>query len=59
MADKGFDLSLEPYCDYCPSFEPDVEKTEITKPVDLEKKVRTTIRCKYRGICKRICLRMD
>ena len=55
---ESFDLILEPYCEFCPDFEPDVEKTEVTVLADPTQKVLTSIRCEHRGRCERITARL-
>lgn len=54
MAD-GFSLGLQDYCSYCGDFEPDVEKTEVTRCGDETRSYITVIGCK--NACK--CLRIN
>jgi len=58
VADRGFDLRLEPYCAYCPNFEPDVEKIDVTVAIDKTQRVLTTIRCEHRNVCERVSQRI-
>lgn len=58
MADNGFDLRLEPYCAFCPHFEPDVEKIDVTVVIDKTKRVLTTIRCEHRSVCESVSQRI-
>lgn len=55
---QSYDLILEPYCEFCPDFDADVEQTDITVLMDTSPKAVTTIRCSHRGRCKRIMARM-
>lgn len=54
MADNGIELRLEPYCAFCPYFEPDVDKVDITAAMDKVPKMLTTIRCEHRGLCEQV-----
>lgn len=54
MEDNGFDLRLEPYCAFCPLFEPDVEKIDVTVASDERTRVLTTIRCSRRKMCEEL-----
>jgi hypothetical protein len=54
---QSFDLRLEKYCEFCPDFEADVEKIDITVMSDPTQKVLTTIRCEHSGRCERIMAR--
>lgn len=42
---NGIILDLEEYCDYCPDFEPSVNKLDITSCGDSERRVQSSIRC--------------
>lgn len=52
--DNGFELRLKDYCSFCPDFEPDVDKVDITVMTDKTPKSLTTIRCENVGKCERI-----
>lgn len=58
MADNGIDLRVEPYCAFCPYFEPDMEKIDITVAMDTTKKTLTTIRCERSNICEQVSARI-
>lgn len=58
MADNGFDLSIKPYCAFCPHFKPDVEKIDITVISDKIPRTLTAIRCEHRVLCEQINERM-
>ncbi len=46
-------LDIKPYCNDCPVFEPDVNKTDIYAGVEFFAR-ETTIRCKNRVQCRKI-----
>ena len=50
----GITLDLEEYCDYCPNFEPSVNKLDITSCGDSERRVQSSIRCEYTDRCAEI-----
>lgn len=52
--DNGIDLRVKEYCAFCPDFEADVEKVDITVMMDKTQKVLTTIRCENAGRCERL-----
>lgn len=54
---QSFELQLQNYCEFCPDFEPEVEKIEITVMADPTQKVLTSIKCEHRGRCERIMAR--
>lgn len=54
---QSFELLLQDYCEFCPDFEPDVEKTEVTVLMDPTQKVLTAIKCQHCGRCERIMAR--
>lgn len=54
---QSFDLRLEKYCEFCPYFKPDVDKTEITSYKDSTPKFLTTISCEHHGKCEQIMAR--
>ena len=50
---NGFNLLLQDFCEYCPDFEPEIEKlnsSNIGEPF----RYITNIRCENRGKCARI-----
>lgn len=49
----GFNLLLQDFCEYCPDFEPEVEKIDCTSFGEAPR-MFTNIRCKH---CKK-CARM-
>ena len=51
---KGILLNLEEYCDYCPDFEPVVNKVEITNMDDKTPRVQSSIRCEFSDRCAAI-----
>lgn len=55
---KSYDLILQPYCEFCPDFKPDVEMVDITVLSDQTPKVNTAIRCVHQGRCERIYARI-
>ncbi len=52
--DNGIDLRVKEYCAFCPDFEADVEKVDITVMMDKTQKVLTTIRCENAEKCERL-----
>lgn len=54
MADNGMELRIESYCAFCPNFEPDVEKVDITVAMDKTQRMLTTIRCDKRQVCEQL-----
>lgn len=51
---SGIILDLEEYCDYCPDFEPSVNKLDITSCGDSERRVQSSIRCEFSDRCAAI-----
>lgn len=54
----GFNLLLQDFCEYCPEFEPEVEKMDhsgFMEPV----KCYTNIRCAQRERCERIAVNIQ
>lgn len=49
---ESFNLALEPYCEYCPGFEPDVDKTDVTCFGDKVPKAIITISCCWGRRCE-------
>lgn len=54
MADNGLELRVESYCSFCPYFEPDVEKVDVTVAMDKSPHILTTIRCEKRNVCEKL-----
>lgn len=54
----GFNLLLQDYCAYCPDFEPEVEKFDITE-FEESTKYSTDISCKNRDMCARIAANLE
>lgn len=52
--DNGFDLRVVDYCEFCPEFEADVQKVDITVAMDATPRALTTIRCKNAAMCEKI-----
>lgn len=52
--DNGIDLRVKEYCAFCPDFEADVEKVDITVMMDKTQKALTTIKCEHAERCERI-----
>lgn len=52
--DNGMELRVKDYCAFCPDFEADVDKADITVLADRTQRVLTTIRCEHAGKCERI-----
>lgn len=52
--DNGMELRVKDYCAFCPDFEVDVDKVDITVLADQTQKVLTTIRCEHAEKCERI-----
>ena len=53
MSIDGFNLLLNDYCSYCPNFEPEVEKIDVTSFGEATRYMNN-IRCKNRRKCDRI-----
>lgn len=54
---KSFSLMLEPYCEYCGEFSPDVSRIETTTFEDCmhgNSRFITNIRCEHASRCDRI-----
>lgn len=58
MQINGFILLLQDFCEYCPDFEPDVEKFDCTSFGEAEK-CCTNIRCENRSKCSRIAANIE
>lgn len=56
--DNGIDLIVKSYCAFCPDFEADVEKANITVMMDPTERALTTIRCTNAKKCERIYERL-
>lgn len=65
MSDKivnrvvGIDLVLHDYCAFCPDFEVEVEKIDITILDDPSKRVQTWIKCENSEKCARLKARLE
>lgn len=57
--DNGMDFRVKDYCAFCPDFEPDVEKVDITVMMDKTQKVLTIIRCEHAEKCERMYERIQ
>lgn len=55
---ESYNLMLQSYCEFCPDFEPNIEKTEITVLNDTTIKTLTAIRCRHEGRCERMYARI-
>ena len=53
MKIDGFNLLLQDYCAYCPDFEPEIEKIDVSD-FDGPTEYCTNIRCENSGKCERI-----
>lgn len=58
MKIDGFNLLLQDYCAYCPDFETEVEKFDITEFGE-STKYSTDISCKNRYKCARIAENLE
>lgn len=56
--DSGISLELHDFCSYCPDFEADVEKLDITSLDDRYQKVKSVIKCYNSDKCIKIHERM-
>lgn len=56
--DNGFDLRAADYCEFCPDFEPDVQKVDVTVAMDVTPRVLTTIRCEKATMCEKVYERL-
>lgn len=52
--DNGMELRVKDYCAFCPDFEADVDKMDITVLADHTQRALTTIRCEHAEKCERI-----
>ena len=52
--DNGMELRVNDYCAFCPDFEADVDKVDITVLADRTQRALTTIRCEHAEKCERI-----
>ena len=43
--DNGMELRVKDYCAFCPDFDADVDKVDITVLADRTQRALTTIRC--------------
>ena len=53
MEVNGFALLLQDFCSYCPDFEPEVEKIDVTSFGETTRHMNN-IRCENRQKCNRI-----
>ena len=53
MKVDGFELLLQDFCSYCPNFEPEVEKMDVTSFGEATRYMNN-IRCENRRKCARI-----
>ena len=58
MEVNGFTLILQDFCSYCPNFEPEVEKIDVTSFGEATRYMNN-IRCKNRRKCDRIAQNME
>ena len=49
--DNGMELRVKDYCAFCPDFEADVDKVDITVLADRTQRALTTIRCEHAEKC--------
>ena len=52
--DNGMELRVKDYCAFCPDFDADVDKVDITVLADRTQRALTTIRCIHAEKCERI-----
>ena len=52
-------LPCKDYCAFCPDFEADVDKVDITVLADRTQRALTTIRCEHAEKCERIYERIQ
>lgn len=45
--DNGMELRVKDYCAFCPDFDADVDKVDITVLADRTQRALTTIRCRH------------
>ena len=57
--DNGMELRVKDYCAFCPDFEADVDKVDITVLADRTQRALTTIRCEHAEKCERIYGRLQ
>lgn len=55
MGISGFELLLHDFCEFCPDFFPELEKTEYSS-LDGSVSCKTSIRCKNRRHCESIAI---
>ena len=55
----GIEMILHEYCDFCPDFEVEVDKTDITSASDPAKRTQTWIRCGNSEKCARLKERLE
>lgn len=58
MSVDGFELLLQDFCSYCPNFEPEVEKIDITSFGE-ETRYINNIHCVNRRKCARIAENLE
>lgn len=56
---SSFNLVLEPYCNYCPNFEAEIKKQDITSIGDKHEKTFTTIQCEHANKCRQVTERFS
>lgn len=54
VMDNGMELRVKDYCAFCPDFDADVDKVDITVLADRTQRALTTIRCRHAEKCERI-----
>lgn len=55
----GIDIILHDHCAFCPDFEVEVEKTDITSVSDLTERTQTWISCQNAEKCVRLKARLE
>lgn len=58
MKVEGFELFLEDYCSYCPNFEPEIDKIDVTRLGEAPRYINN-IRCVNRQKCARIAENLE
>ena len=56
--ESGIELRVESYCTFCPDFEVEVTKMDVTMAMDSTRRVLTTIKCKNTAKCERLYERL-
>lgn len=58
MKVDGFELFLEDYCSYCPNFEPEIDKIDVTRLGEAARYINN-IKCVHEEMCERIAENLE